>query len=509
MRSPKIELRHLKSEDYYALKQASTEAYAGIEGQVWNKPDLNRLLKTFPEGQICILVKGKVVACALSIIVKSRLVTKQHTYKEITGNFTFSTHTENGDVLYGIEILVHPKHRDKRLGRRLYDARKELCENLNLKSIVAGGRIPNYKRYSKQLSPREYIENVKKREISDPVLSFQLSNDFHVKKILKEYLPGDSESEDYATLLEWNNIYYQEDLKLINTEKKSVRIGIVQWQMRSFQNFENLIEQVEYFVDSLSRYKVDFILFPELFHAPLLANFNEMNESKAIRMLAKFTESLREVFSDYSIKYNTNIIAGCLPCWEHEKLYSISYLCRRDGTFDSQYKIHPTPSEVKCWGMNGGLNINTFDTDCGRIGILSGYDIEFPELARLQAQENVQILFVPFVSDSKNSYYRIRRCAQSRAIENECYVAISGCVGNLPKISNMDIQYAQSAIFTPSDFAFPTDAILAEATPNTEMTLIADLDMSLLKHVHEFGNHTNLKNRRTDLYQVLLKNKTE
>jgi predicted amidohydrolase len=52
---------------------------------------------------------------------------------------------------------------------------------------------------------------------------------------------------------------------------------------------------------------------------------------------------------------------------------------------------------------------------------------------------------------------------------------------------NMDIQYAQSAVFTPSDFSFPSNGIKAEATPNTETTLIADVDIDLLKELHSFG----------------------
>jgi predicted amidohydrolase len=84
-------------------------------------------------------------------------------------------------------------------------------------------------------------------------------------------------------------------------------------------------------------------------------------------------------------------------------------------------------------------------------------------------------------------------------------VAIAGCVGNLPKVNNMDIQYAQSAIFTPSDFQFPTNAIKSEATPNTEMTVIADLDLELLKELHEYGSVKTMKDRRTDLYEIIWK----
>jgi hypothetical protein len=86
-------------------------------------------------------------------------------------------------------------------------------------------------------------------------------------------------------------------------------------------------------------------------------------------------------------------------------------------------------------------------------------------------------------------------------------VAIAGCVGNLPKVNNMDIQFAQSAIFTPSDFSFPSNGIRAEATPNTEMTVIADVDLELLKELHEYGSVQVFKNQRKDLYEVRFKNK--
>src|SRR5690606_5091663 len=183
-------------------------------------------------------------------------------------------------------------------------------------------------------------------------------------------------------------------------------------------------------------------------------------------------------------------------------LYNVGFLCKRDGTYEMYSKIHITPNETHYWGMKGGSKIQTFDTDCGKIGIMICYDIEFPELSRLLSDEGMEILFVPFLTDTQNGYTRVRNCAAARAIENECYVAIAGCVGNLPKVNNMDIQFAQSAIFTPSDFQFPTNAVKAEATPNTEMTLIADVDLNVLKELHLYGTVRTLKDRRTDLYEV-------
>jgi predicted amidohydrolase len=246
-------------------------------------------------------------------------------------------------------------------------------------------------------------------------------------------------------------------------------------------------------------------LFPEFFTAPLMADYNHLGEALAIRELAKYTDPLRRKFVEFAMAYNINIITGSMPIVENGSLLNVTYLCRRDGTWESFYKIHPTPSEVSAWGMVGGNKLEVLDTDCGRIGILICYDVEFPELARIYAKQGMQILFVPFLTDTQNGYNRVRRCAQARAVENECYVAIAGCVGNLPRVNNMDIQFAQSAIFTPSDFQFPTDAVCAEATPNTEMTIIADVNMSLLKELHEFGSVQNLKDRRTDLYEIVFK----
>ncbi len=114
----------------------------------------------------------------------------------------------------------------------------------------------------------------------------------------------------------------------------------------------------------------------------------------------------------------------------------------------------------------------------------------------------MDILFVPYLTDTKSGYLRVKRCAQARAIENECYVVITGSTGSVPNLAYVDIHYSQSAIFTPSDFAFPHDAVKAQATPNTETTLIADLDLNLLRELRHQGAVRNFKQRRRELYNL-------
>ncbi len=502
--NPKIELRRLRIEDYLSLRDSMREAYRGIGGVTWGEGPLRKLISLFPEGQLCVTVDGRVVACALSIIVDYGKYGDNHTYARMIDQQNFGTHDPEGDVLYGIEVFVHPEYRGLRLGRRLYEARKRLCEELNLVAIRAGGRIPNYHKHAEKMRPQEYIEAVRRREIYDPTLTFQLSNGFHVRKVLRNYLEGDSESLGYATLLEWINIYHDPEAgERAQTPTVRARVGLVQWQMRPFDSLDDLMRQAEYFVDAVSDYGSDFILFPEFFNAPLMAPHNNLPEHQAIRKLAETAEPLRERFLKLAVSYNINIITGSMPILREGRLLNIAWLCRRDGTWDSFCKLHPTPSEVAAWGMEGGDEIRVFDTDCGKIGILICYDCEFPEAARLLAEQGMRILFVPFLTDTQNGYTRVRLCAQARAIENECYVVIAGAVGNLPNVNNMDIQFGQSAVFTPSDFAFPTNATKAEATPNTEMVLIADVDLDALKELHARGSVRNLRDRRLDLYRVV------
>ncbi len=203
-----------------------------------------------------------------------------------------------------------------------------------------------------------------------------------------------------------------------------------------------------------------------------------------------------------ALKYNINIVGGSLPVLEGEGLYNVAYLFRRDGSSGTQRKLHITPTEKRLWSLAGGRTLSVFDTDAGTIGILICYDVEFPELSRLLAERGMQILFVPFWTETKNGYQRVRHCAQARAIENECYVVLSGSVGNLPKVDNVNVHYAQIAILAPSDFPFPHDSVIAESTPNTEAMLIADVDLTKLKELREGGGVRNTNDRRRDLYRL-------
>lgn len=500
-------VRQLRMEDYDRIAEIQRQSFGGMPP--WTREQFASHLRIFPEGQIGIEYDGQLVASSSSLILDFGMYDRQHTWGEITDNGMIRNHNPAGNTLYGMEVMVHPDFRGMKLARRLYDARKDLARRLNLMSIAIGGRIPGYHKYASKMSAREYVDKVISKVLVDPVLTVQLSNGFVLKRLLRDYLPNDEESLGWATFLEWSNLDYQPDPNRRLIAARPVRICVVQYQMRRVADFDEFAKQCDYFVDVASDYKSDFIVFPELFTMQLLSFVKASRPGLAVRKLAEFTPQYLALFSNLSLRYDINIVAGSIFGLEDDRLYNIAYLFHRNGGVDKQYKLHVTPNERLWWGVEPGNKLEVFETDKGKVSIQICYDIEFPELGRLAAEQGAEIFFVPFATDERYGYLRVRYCAQARCIENHVFVALAGNVGNLPDVDNMDVQYAQSGIFTPSDIPFSRDAIAAECTPNIETVIVEDVDLELLSRHRQTGNVLNWKDRRTDIYEVRLRSLEE
>lgn len=499
----KLTVRETRMGDFNSIVSLQQKCFPGMKP--WDREQVQSQLDRFPEGQIVIEIDDQVVASSSSLLLNYDDDLEWHDWQKTSDSGYIRNHQPDGDTLYGIEIMVDPAFRGMRLSRRLYDARKEYCRRQGISRMIVGGRIPGYHRYSEQISATEYIERVVNKSLYDPVLTAQLANGFAVQGLISNYLPSDTESCGYATFLEWRNIdLTRSPSRRYRRTVQPVRIGSVQYQMRSVDSFDEFAKQARYFVDVAGDYKCDFLLFPELFTSQLLSCIPDTRPGTAARALAEFTPQYLELFTSMAVSFDCNIIGGSQFVIEDEQLYNVAFLFRRDGSIEKQYKLHITPSERRWWGVSGGSEIKVFDTDCGPISIQICYDCEFPELGRIAASGGANIIFVPFNTDTRNGYLRVRLCAQARCVENHVYVAIAGCTGNLPFVENADIHYAQSAIFTPSDVTFARDAIGAEANPNVETVIIYDVDLELLRRHRLRGSVQNWRDRRTDLYRVSL-----
>ncbi len=504
---PKLIVRNTMISDFDGIRALYARVYPQFPN--YTHEMLLGQLNNFPAGQFVAIYDDIPVGFCCTFRIAKRIALEPHCWDEITGGGYASRHDPEGDLLYGMELFVDPAYRGLRIGQRLYNERKKLCQYLRLTGITFGGRMPGLSRRIKEVkTPEQYIQLVSQKKIRDMVLTFQIRNGFEVIGLLKDYVPTDSESMGYAAHLLWRN----PQVSAANSNKNSidgrlpdsVRIGTVQYRQRRIDSFEEFAKHVEYFVDVVADYKGDFVVFPELFTLQLLScEPEQLSPSRAIEALTRHTEPFKKMMGDLAIRYNINIIGGSHPTMvESGEVQNISYVFLRDGSVHEQVKIHPTPSERFWWNICGGSEVRTIQTDCGPIGILICYDAEFPELARHLINQGAQILFVPFCTDERQSYLRVRYCAQARAVENQCYVAMAGNVGNLPGVSNMDIQYAQSCILTPCDFPFARDGIAAESEPNAEAVAIADIRIENLTTARNAGTVQNLKDRRFDLYSI-------
>ncbi len=496
-----IAVRPITVDDYEALRDLQLRCFPGMAP--WEPGHLESQTQTFPEGQLCVTFEGRIVASSSSLIVDFDHYDAWHNWKEISDNGYIRNHDEEGDTLYGIEMMVDPGYRGLKLARRLYEARKSLVRERNLHSIIIGGRIPGYGDHADEMTAREYIERVMAKELFDPVLTAQLANGFVLRRLIPNYMPSDAQSRGYATFLEWTNLDYVPPGTRVFQAVSNARICVVQYKMRRIDNFSAFRAQVEYFVDTASDYKSDFVVFPELLTTQLLSTFATDRPAEAVRKLATYTPQYLETMRDLAVHYNVNLVGGTQFTLDDGHLRNTAFLFRRDGTIGQQYKVHPTPSEQRWWGVKGGDQVEVFETDRGRVGLLVGFDIEFPELARVARAKGANILFCPFTADERHSYMSIRHCAQARAVENHMYVVLSGATGLLPFVDNADVHYAQSGIFTPCDFGFARDGVAAESAANGEDVIFQDLDTAMLRRTVARDSARTWTDRRKDLYGVI------
>lgn len=498
--SETVTIRQATSDDIPALVELNRVAYPTLaeDNIVWGRSHLESHQRIFPEGQLVAEVEGKIVGAVASLIVDlGPNPLREHTWSGITDSGYFTNHDPQGDTLYGADIYVHPQSRGHGVGHALYEARRQLCKKLNLRRILLGGRLYSYHVHAKEMSPHEYAARVATDEMRDLVLSFQLREGFTLRGVMPHYLL-DRQSHNHASLLEWLNPDYRPPKRKV----RKVRLACVQYHVRKVASFEDFARQVRYFVDIAGGYDSDFVLFPELFTIQLLSMLDAVSPQEGMRQMADYFDDFVALNRQLAMKYGLTIIAGSTPQRRDGKLYNVAPVCLPNGSVYLQPKLHVTPNERRWWGISGGHRLSAIDTPAGRIGVLICYDIEFAEAARHLADAGAEIIFVPFCTDNRQGYLRVRYCAAARCIENQVYVALAGNVGNLPDVENMDVNYGQAAVLTPSDFAFARDGVQAEADTNEETVLICDLDLDDLAEAHDGGTVRPRFDRRADLFRI-------
>jgi GNAT superfamily N-acetyltransferase len=199
----RVTVRHTRAEDVPRLIELQRRTYSTIPA--WSQEKFASQLALFPQGQVVAELDGRIVGAASSLVVLWDEWPVEHSWQEITGAGTFWTHDPHGRTLYGAEVFVDRALRGVGVGRELYRARRRICRAMNLKRIIACGRLPGYAAHADAMDVDLYCKKVLWGDLSDPVLNFQLREGFRFCGVVPGYLPEDAESCGFASLIVWLN----------------------------------------------------------------------------------------------------------------------------------------------------------------------------------------------------------------------------------------------------------------------------------------------------------------
>lgn len=170
----------------------------------WNKEQLMNHITLFPDGALCVEVDGEVVGSMTGLIVNFHPSDADHTWEEITDNGYIRNHNRNGNTLYVVDIGVRPSYRKLGLGKWLMQSMYEVVVQQKLERLLGGSRMPGYHLYASEMTAEQYVHEVIKGKLKDPVITFLLRCGRTPVKVVANYLE-DAQSCNYALLMEWRN----------------------------------------------------------------------------------------------------------------------------------------------------------------------------------------------------------------------------------------------------------------------------------------------------------------
>ncbi len=510
----KITTRRWRESDIPEIIECSRAVYNDYPPEfIFDQRHYEMQFKAFPDGQFVALAKGRIIGYTTALIVH---IDDDYWYDvdEISGAGTFSTHNPDGDTLYGADIGVHPDFRRHGVAMKLYQRRKGLLKRYNLKRMIAYGRIPGYRDYAGRMSAEQYVEQVVAGNLRDQALNAHLKAGYQVKKVQLD-ITIDKSSLNYSTFLEMLNPDFNLSKKKIASfvsvkhPARRMRVCAAQYAMKPVASWEELEKNVTFFVEFSDSYHCHFLIFPEYFTFQMFSCLKETSYGDMVKALTHYTDRYIDLFKRLAQKFNLYIIGGSHPVQESGYIYNTAHLFTPTGHVYTQEKLHITPAERQDANIQPGRALRIFKTPFARIAIQICYDIEFPEVSRLLTLAGAEVLFVPYYTEEKKAYHRVRFCAQARAVENFVYVVMTGNVGNMQTPAGSFLNYSQSAILTPSDFSFPEKGVEGETDPNVESALVSELTLSSLAQQRHVATVRPLHDRRADLYTLNALHKVE
>ncbi len=278
-----------------------------------------------------------------------------------------------------------------------------------------------------------------------------------------------------------------------------MKLATTQYPITPFKAFEDWAAHTEQWVASAARQGAQLVLFPEygaMELASLLSPDEQADLHLQIKALARWFPDFLAVFSSLARRYQLTLVAPSFPVAEGDQnLNRACVFSPGKGLAGYQDKCMMTRFEQESWFIQSPPQPEwaLFEADWGSFGIQICYDVEFAHGALALCREGAHLILAPSCTETARGAARVHVGARARALENQCYVAVSQTVGDAPWSPAVDVNYGYAAIYGPPDMGFPDDGIVAKLPPQMPDILVQHIDFEKIVNVRENGQVLNFR----------------
>ena len=286
-----------------------------------------------------------------------------------------------------------------------------------------------------------------------------------------------------------------------------IKIACAQYQMEQLPDLASYVIKIEKLITEAKKQGATLLVLPEYAGVEIACNKFDTDE-ELYNALEPLVPKYIDFYQKLAKKYDIYIQAGTIvEKISSDKYSNRAYLFSPTGSYGYQDKLQLTQFEHNLKLLQRGSEQKIFVTPFGKIAIAVCYDSEFPEIVRRLVQQGASIILVPSYTTSVAGYNRVFLSCRARAIENQCYMAVSFTVGKVDLSDKAEDTYGQAAIFSPADTGFPDDGVVAQGTMNKPMLVCGDVALADIDRVRQDGQVLNFHD--TEHCLQIEKNKLE
>lgn len=278
-----------------------------------------------------------------------------------------------------------------------------------------------------------------------------------------------------------------------------VSIAAANFEVRPIGSFDEFAAHCRKLLDQAAG--ADLVLFPELFTVELFTTYSDWKTAPIAELtrIDEFTGEYRKFFEAEAKERDQYIVGGSHLLREEGRYINVGHLFEPGREIHTHTKTHIFPAEAN-WSTEEGDVVEAIQLPFAKVSFNICYEAEIPECAASSTEQGAEIILCPSYTFTEFGFWRVRQCAQARAIENQVYF-VHCCTGGRPG-HTLPNGWAQSSILSPCDILWNPNGVVAQATVNEEMVVRGSVDIDALYVNREKGAAPTFRDRRrrSDLY---------